>query len=407
MIVTERIKTNSFLSSIAKTALSMLVVFVALEVGCRMYEVIKPLVSEPEPMLISPDPYLQMKLTPNFRSAPGKFPVVHINSLGFRGHEVTREKSPGTFRVVCLGDSFAYGHDNDDEMTYPALLEKELRQRLPGRQIEVINAGVPSYVSFQILANLAENILDLDPDLVILLPGFNDLADSSFPYWEPNFTFYLGWRGGPLPTFSSEKTENPFTFMMKHSALMRRMIKTVHKIRRKIMQVIEQEGRGFEQLREHERPLMAAQEKLLRNHPDSISTFNEEALRIYERNLRSIISLCRSAGVELWLLSRPHFLDSEIANEEKRLMIRMAQSFPQMGYVDWFNGLVRYDEALREIVSSTQTPLIDLYGFFGVRRDNLSLYTDLAHLSAEGNAEVAEILAARIMAEKFRAAFAA
>ena len=34
---------------------------------------------------------------------------VSINSLGYRGAEISRKKKPGTLRILCLGDSGTYG----------------------------------------------------------------------------------------------------------------------------------------------------------------------------------------------------------------------------------------------------------------------------------------------------------
>jgi lysophospholipase L1-like esterase len=41
--------------------------------------------------------------------------------------------------------------------------------------VEVINAGVPGYNSWEILVNLEFRVLDLDPDLVIIYEGTNDV----------------------------------------------------------------------------------------------------------------------------------------------------------------------------------------------------------------------------------------
>jgi lysophospholipase L1-like esterase len=49
-----------------------------------------------------------------------------------------------------------------------------LNKALPDRKLEIINMGVPGYSSLQGLTLVEEEVLDLDPDLVIAGYGFND-----------------------------------------------------------------------------------------------------------------------------------------------------------------------------------------------------------------------------------------
>ena len=69
--------------------------------------------------------------------------------MGFRGKQVTLEKAPVKFRILCLGDSFAFGSFVNDEDTFPHLLgETFLRQ---GMSVEVINGGVAETTMLQVL----------------------------------------------------------------------------------------------------------------------------------------------------------------------------------------------------------------------------------------------------------------
>src|SRR5262245_16028704 len=47
---------------------------------------------------------------------------ISINSLGFRGDPVTLDRTPGRFRILCLGDSFTFGDFVNDENAFPHLL---------------------------------------------------------------------------------------------------------------------------------------------------------------------------------------------------------------------------------------------------------------------------------------------
>jgi lysophospholipase L1-like esterase len=99
---------------------------------------------------------------------------VSINSLGFRGKEVSREKG-NAYRIVALGESTTFGYTlNEKDSPWPDLLEQFIRQRLrPQRPVEVINAGTPAWDLQANLGRLATEILPLHPDMIISYHGYN------------------------------------------------------------------------------------------------------------------------------------------------------------------------------------------------------------------------------------------
>lgn len=123
---------------------------------------------------ISDDPELLYELIPGahvegpvLRSWGTEQLVIRINSLGFRDHPRTADKSPDTLRIVCLGGSNTYGDSATQELTWPAQLEEELRGRCI-RPVEVWNCGVQGYVNRQ-KAALGEHALDqFAPDLFLI-----------------------------------------------------------------------------------------------------------------------------------------------------------------------------------------------------------------------------------------------
>jgi lysophospholipase L1-like esterase len=103
--------------------------------------------------------------------------TIENNSEGFRGAERTPgPKSPGVFRIVCVGDSITFGFNVDQPDTYPLRLQALLEERHPGRRIEVVNTGVPGWSWLQGLRFLELQGFTLDPDLVIEGHGTNDQA---------------------------------------------------------------------------------------------------------------------------------------------------------------------------------------------------------------------------------------
>lgn len=148
-----------------------------------------------EDLAFRPLPYVNYGFKPDFtRSGPE---VRTTNSDGFRGPEIARPKPAGVYRIVCLGGSTTYTSFTDDDQTYPVLLEQELEQRLPGRDFEVINAGVESYTSAESLANLAFRCLDFEPDAVLVYHGANDVRPRRYPEFDSGYTPYRKvWDGG-------------------------------------------------------------------------------------------------------------------------------------------------------------------------------------------------------------------
>jgi lysophospholipase L1-like esterase len=99
---------------------------------------------------------------------------VAVNSRGFRDGEFSDRKRDGTFRILCLGDSWTFGANVPQDETYPRALARRLDERFPGRKIEVLNLGVLGYSSFQGRQLLLSRALDWDADLIVLGFGMND-----------------------------------------------------------------------------------------------------------------------------------------------------------------------------------------------------------------------------------------
>ena len=126
---------------------------------------------DPKELAWTPHQYLVYSPTPNYR----KGQTFH-NSLGYRNDEFPLEKPGKAFRIVALGGSSTYDiRIEDNQKTFTAQLEKLLTEEYGYQNVEVINAGVPGYNSWEILTNLEFRVLDLNPDLIIIYEGTNDV----------------------------------------------------------------------------------------------------------------------------------------------------------------------------------------------------------------------------------------
>lgn len=84
-----------------------------------------------------------------------------------------KEKTPRTFRVICLGGSTMYGTPYDMNATIPGILRRQLRHRYPGLEWEVINLGA-SAINSNVVRDLSGELLMFDPDLIVVYMGHNE-----------------------------------------------------------------------------------------------------------------------------------------------------------------------------------------------------------------------------------------
>ncbi len=128
--------------------------------------------------------------TPNYKQLKtcvedGKDFDYTINALGFRGKSMQTVKKPaGVFRIFFVGASTTENQHLPEERTFPALVEAALAAR--GAKVEVSNCGIAGHASARSFALIAHRILQLEPDLILLLEGENDFMQSlDEERWDP------------------------------------------------------------------------------------------------------------------------------------------------------------------------------------------------------------------------------
>ena len=102
---------------------------------------------------------------------------ISINSLGFRGPEIAVPKAPGDIRIAFLGSSTTWCAEvSGNEYVWSHLVTASIATALPGHQFDYINGGVPGYTVASSLKNLQLRISPLQPDIVVIYEGINDLT---------------------------------------------------------------------------------------------------------------------------------------------------------------------------------------------------------------------------------------
>ncbi len=147
------------------------------------------------PAFFKKDHRLFWKLKPN-QVIKSDFMVegeYRINSYGFRDKEFPFKKKPGVYRIVCLGNSNVFGWKQPEEFAYPPQLQKLFDRDQKEFRVEVINAGITGYSSYQGKIFLEEEILRLKPDLVTVNYGWNDLLPARFGVEDKRQEFPPEW----------------------------------------------------------------------------------------------------------------------------------------------------------------------------------------------------------------------
>jgi lysophospholipase L1-like esterase len=133
------------------------------------------------------------------------------NSLGFADREWEKEKPEGTYRILCLGDSFTEGDGADADSTYPVFLESMMKERYGA--VEVLNAGTCGSDPYFNYINFKDRLQKYQPDLIIQTISANDLLHdipvrgglerfkengrleyANAPWWEPLYALSYVFR---------------------------------------------------------------------------------------------------------------------------------------------------------------------------------------------------------------------
>jgi lysophospholipase L1-like esterase len=262
------------------------------------------------------------------------------NSEGFLGPEWTDEKPAGTTRVIALGDSCTVAGDDPYPSRLPALLPASA-----GRRWEVWNAGVGSWSSYQGRRLLETRLLRHHPDVVTVYFGWND-------HW-------LAWAA---PDKELAKVLDRQWFVMK----------TVDSSR--VLQVLQAVA---DRLRGGTLPHFTAATPY-RVSPDD-----------YTANLRAIVDEVRAAGGEVVLVTAPTVLTPE--HPVTKSLCEKSHNFFDPRLIRTVHDA--YNERVRAVARETRAPLVDLAQAFDRMPDEASVFSDGIHLTREGHARAAALIA--------------
>lgn len=277
------------------------------------------------------------------------FETININSHGFRGPEITKEKEDGTYRIFMVGGSTTFGAvSSSDENTIPGILQNKINKLQLDTKIEVINAGIGGAGSAEEKFYIETKLLNFEPDLFIIYDGVNDAGENVIleTLDEEGKTISLK----PIIKGENEKTNNDLKF------------------------------KNFPFYRT---PFVAKQIFFNPNIDLPKTEISEQSIQLFKQRWTDVCELGKKEGFSMVVSVQP-MLGSSTKILSPSETIRANEKDFLSGRLQTLDGMV---EVLNELDRHC-TKTIDLTNVF----DNVTepIYLDGAHLYDSGNKIVAE-----------------
>ncbi len=317
----------------------------------------------------TPHPLFHLVRTPHFKTKkvsieePAYSFTFEINALGFRGKKMqTVKKPPGTYRIFFLGASTTENQCLPEEKTFAGVVQARLDAALPnGPNVEVANCGVTGYGIARSLSLIEHRILNLEPDLIIVLDVENDLMTSLDERFDPtnsrldvedtDFRDLLGRRSrlfGVIDAATTKKENDARRPFNRRRAMARK------------------------------RPYQV---------PTHVKL--DHFVEPYKAYLRWTALICNDANVPLVFMTQPTLWKEKHTKEEIDAM--WMACFPtgknHLPPEVAMKVMATFNESVKTVGAQMGVPVVDLAAH--VPKD-LHHFVDDAHMTAEGNSSVAD-----------------
>ena len=285
------------------------------------------------------------------------------NSIGLRGEEPPEEWDE-YFTIITVGGSTTHCFYLDDQKTWPYHLQENLRAW--NDRIWVGNGGLIGHTTRGHIIFMREVIPQLNPDMVIVLCGINDLGLSL----KPN----ISREGVPWEQASIGDR------ILASSRLIQVLSRWKRILFEDAIVITENLPRSYSYttLDSPEIPLPPDLRTILPSLPE------------YESNIRTIIHQAREADVRIVFLTQPLMFED---NEYWRGMWGKPHWFGASGMVYSASALWRmldmFNTELKQICRDEGVPCFDLAAALG--HDNV-FFVDEMHFSEAGAAEVSNLV---------------
>jgi lysophospholipase L1-like esterase len=145
------------------------------------------------------NPYIRFEYPRGYAAVTEVEPGLHgiegrhfftTNSYGFRGEPLASPKPAGEYRVFVVGGSTVECFYLDDADDMSRVAQRELADASAQRSIKVYNVGLSGTALDDHIAMIAQRLVHLEPDAIVVLAGINDLRRSiqhaDYLHYAPN-----------------------------------------------------------------------------------------------------------------------------------------------------------------------------------------------------------------------------
>ena len=304
---------------------------------------------------------------------PNRINEFSTNNLGLRGDDLVRPKPDDEWRIFTVGGSTMECIILDDSRDLSRVLQETLDDPDSGRRTRVYNAGKSGDRSYDHLAMTAHRLAHLEPDVIVVFAGTNDLFAGLFA------TDYLHLEPRQLTNRDLLK------YLAGESQLYRRLYAAARRFRRRTAREI-QETIEFE--------TNTAQKAELQRSFAPIDRPPRVDLDAYATNLKSIIAVARAAGARTVLMTQATTWNSTIDPDAAAwhwMRLRQGGTYNER-VMD--AALESYNDVMRELAISENVELVDLARLLP---KSLEFFYDDMHFNDAGARVTAEALAAQLV----------
>lgn len=240
-------------------------------------------------------------------------------------------KPSGTIRVACIG--------NSTTVPYPQLLEEFLNKACPQARFQALNFGLGWWSSLHSTVNFVLNVIDFNPDYVILHENCNDHTYRGYP----------GLRGDGVHAYRSLTIPGTQEIYWNRLFVLYRILAIL--VRRRYPHFI---------LRHY-----SVERSILK--PGKKFQYDPRELYIFKRNLETIYAVSRHRNIKLCLMTHPFSNVLKYGEEHDKV---------------YRPHIITVNEILREKAAQDGLLLIDADQLMTGEED---LFLDPVHVDKKGN----------------------
>ncbi len=307
-----------------------------------------------------------------YAGRPGTYPDAGhktINAHGFISTPaIDVAKVPGTIRIAFFGGSSTAGtgYNLDDEQTWPWKTVVALRGMFPDRKIELINAALGGYASFESFGRLWSRVRFFSPDIVVLCHGWNEMSyfrEGAVQKLHrrrtlPDGSWSLDRTGGPIRLYEPLAID-PW---IGWSQLLTRT-------RLRLTRPVQGELGGAP-------PRHALAD-----------TWDHRALDTWRTNVQLIREACKTLGMDLFVVKQPTLIVPDLSPEQRHRCRYEYHGFNHEAHVEAFTAVSR---VIDEEIEADR--VIDATTMSGIPE----MFFDHVHPTEKGTTELARIVTAAL-----------